>query len=698
MAKDDFDIDFDFEKEYGFDPNAILDSDVSDEDLDLSQFGDEELGMDLSDKSGDGEEFDDFDLDSLDLGEDDDLSGLDLPDDLGQSGAEEPEPEEREQSGGTDELDFDGDLFPDEDLDEEPAGDDLLDFSRRASFFDVPEPDIGADVEKMTREQQAPEEPADEVPVEMPREPEEPEEPEQETGSDEEGRRRAPNPRRRKQTKDKGTAKLTMPPVFSKLWSLYFPPKEVIDPKPDPANPRRRRKSKAQIFKEAYLPAILACVTLILMVSFLFGAIGNLIAKRQANNDAKKASVAAASSEADRIEEEVQMLLREAERLAAGYDYDGAVQMLDSFSGELSNYQELVSKRAEYINAKSGLVEWKDPNSIPNLSFHVLIADPVRAFSDEQYKGSYNRNFVTIEEFSRILEQIYKNGYVLVDFDSFVATATDLSGEKAFSPKPIYLPEGKKPIMITETMVNYFNFMTDSNDDGEPDAGGGGFASKLVVDAGGSIKAEYVDSSGSVLTGNYDLVPILEDFIAEHPDFVYQGARATLAVCGYDGVFGYRINTSVISTKGNDYYQEQVAGAQKIVEALRAKGYTIACYTFDNIDYGQKNAQQITDDLKNWTNQIELVIGDVDVLVYAREGDIGNYNDTKFNVLYDSGFRFFVSSAEKNYAEVNNTYVRQKRLMVTGNTMVWKSSMFDGIFDCNAAIDLTARGGSVPNG
>ena len=58
MAKNDFDIDFDFEKEYGFDPKAILDSDYTDEDLDLSQFDDEALGLDLESES----EFADFDL------------------------------------------------------------------------------------------------------------------------------------------------------------------------------------------------------------------------------------------------------------------------------------------------------------------------------------------------------------------------------------------------------------------------------------------------------------------------------------------------------------------------------------------------------------------------------------------------------------------------------------------------------------
>ena len=50
------------------------------------------------------------------------------------------------------------------------------------------------------------------------------------------------------------------------------------------------------------------------------------------------------------------------------------------------------------------------------------------------------------------------------------------------------------------------------------------------------------------LGGQIDFVPILEDFIAEHPDFSYQGARAILAVTGHEGVFGYRCNTSYISS------------------------------------------------------------------------------------------------------------------------------------------------------
>ena len=43
MAKNDFDIDFDFEKEYGIDPTELLDAEEYDETM---EFSDEELGFD----------------------------------------------------------------------------------------------------------------------------------------------------------------------------------------------------------------------------------------------------------------------------------------------------------------------------------------------------------------------------------------------------------------------------------------------------------------------------------------------------------------------------------------------------------------------------------------------------------------------------------------------------------------------------
>ena len=305
-------------------------------------------------------------------------------------------------------------------------------------------------------------------------------------------------------------------------------------------------------------------------------------------------------------------------------------------------------------------------------------------------------NFVTTDEFQRILESLYANNYVLVDFDSFIESSQGLDGSETFSIKPILLPENKKPVMLTETLVSYYDYMIDSDKDGVPDAGGAGFASRLVVDDYGEIKAEMVDKDGNIVVGDFDLVPILETFLKQYPDFSYRGSRAILAPTGEQGIFGYRIQTSVMSDPklGKEYYNQQVEGAKEVVAALRAKGYTMASYTYGNKSYGQNNANQISEDLNNWDTQITPVIGDTNIMVFAQSSDIGDYTGTKYKALYDKGFRFFIGQADKPFADVANTYVRQKRLMVTGSSMFWNGKMFSGMFDTAAV--LNSMRGDVP--
>ena len=732
MAKNDFDFEFDFEKDFGADNGAAYNSDYSDGDMDFSEFdmGDYDMEPEESDYSEDN--YGDFDLrelgldglmgddtsDGADYGEEDfagDYGEEDFDDENAseyapegdyygeesyeESSYEEPYAQEEDQQEDGFGMGFDDDGYA-----EEEQGDDLMDFSRRTSFFGAPNFDP-----PVYNPPAYEEEPQEEVQQEVQEAPYAEEEPAQQEVVSEEETVGKPSSRlekltrltnrEKKERKEKPPVKLTVPPILLKLWNLYFPPREVWDPKPDPNNPRRRRKkSKVQIFKEAYLPAILACLTLVLILSFVVGAIGNGIKQKQANDEAARESSISAANQAELIKSESEMLLERAALQAQGYDYEGAINTLNSFSGNINEFESMVTKLSEYVNARDSLVEFNSPSTIPNLSFHVLIADPARAYADKDYGGLYNRNFVTTDEFQRILEQLYKNNYILVDFDSFVSGNTDLEGNVSFFSVPIKLPEGKKPVMITETMVNYYAYMVDGNKDGVADAGGDGFANKLVVDAAGDVKAEYIDINGQTHVGNYDLVPILEDFIKQHPDFSYRGARATLAVTGDEGVFGWRCNTTYIATVGQAFYDEQVKGAKEVVEALRSKGYRIASYSYKNEDYGQLNANQIQADLTSWNDQITPILGQVDTIVFAKNSDIRDYTGPKFNVLYTSGFRYLVTNAEQPYAEVNNTYVRQSRLMVTGNSMAWKSAQFTNLslFDPNIVLDMVSRK-QVPN-
>lgn len=474
----------------------------------------------------------------------------------------------------------------------------------------------------------------------------------------------------------------------------FFAPEE---PKPTADGRPRRPVSKMRRFKNDVLPLIILGVTLVTMLIFIFGAAGRAITNFRNEQEALKTSNEDAQSKDELEAKQVQAMIADADRLATGYNYEAAIARLEAFDGNKNKYPEIETKISGYRQAIDTLIEHNDPGAIPNLSFHVLIADPARAFVDQTFGGKYNMNFVTTQEFQRILEQLYENGYVLVDMDSFIAE-TVTGDTVTYAAKPLKLPDGKKPVMITETMVNYFRYMVDSDEDGEPDKGGAGFASRLVVDSlTGEIKAELVTSSGETVTGDYDLVPILENFIEAHPDFCYQDSRATLAVCGYDGIFGYRINSEVIQSKGQEYYDKQVAGAKEIVAALQDKGYKLACYTYGNIGYADKSATDIQDDIAKWEKDIMPVVGTLDTIVYAQKSDIsstGAYSGNKYNVLSGIGFRYFISNGNKPACTVTGSYVRQLRIMVTGTGMAHTATMYADYFDAKTVLDSTR--GDVP--
>ena len=473
-----------------------------------------------------------------------------------------------------------------------------------------------------------------------------------------------------------------------------------VPQEPKPAaenNPRKKPVSKMRQFKNETLPLIIMGIAAVLIVFFIVGSASRAIANGIRNNKDKHTASESQVNEEQRLAEEAERILKEAALLAAGYDYDAAIAKLNTYSGNITEHSEITMRLSEYKQTLSSLIQYNDPASIPNLSFHMLIADPTRAFTNQKWGNSYNKNFVTTGEFEKILEQLYDKGYVLVEMEHCVAET--VTGDTiTYSSKPVLLPDGKKPVMITQTMVNYYNYMIDGNDDGTPDKDGAGFASKLVVDdLTGKIQAEMVTASGETVRGDYDLVPILEKFIEEHPDFSYKGARAILAVTGDEGIFGYRTNASVKNKKGDDYYNQQVEGAKKLVNALRDKGYEIACYTYGNIDYGKKSASEIQADIANWKMEVMPIVGTLDTLVYAKSSDIsstGAYTGGKYNVLYEAGFRYFISNGTSPSGDVTSSYVRQKRIMVTGQFMAHTATMYTPYFD--AKVVLNSQRGNVP--
>lgn len=451
-----------------------------------------------------------------------------------------------------------------------------------------------------------------------------------------------------------------------------------------PENPRRRRKTRMEIIKEAYLPYIFLGLTVLFVIVFI---VGGAIRRSGTDETQPPETTETTAPSEDLFAAEVERLLAQAAQLAKGYDYEGAAELLNSFSGDITAYPALAAQRQEYLRQAANMITWSDPAQVTALSFHTLIADPSRAFTNQSYGTAYNKNFVTVDEFAKILQQLYDNGYILVSLSDISACEESQTGHTTCAPKELKLPLGKKPLLLIQTNANYYTYMVDGDGDGEADKLGAGFASKMIVDDRGNITCEMVDASGNTVTGNYDLVPILNDFIAGHPDFSYNGARAILAPSGYDGIFGYRIDAATKTEKGESYCNEQVAGAKKLVQTLREQGYDLACYTYANNAYGTISAAEIQSDLRLWTAEITPVLGQTNILVYAQNSEIEEYSGSKFNVLQNAGFRYYFGfTTATSGGQATADHFELKRLAVTGSQMA-TTNLYSSLFDAQAILD-----------
>lgn len=455
---------------------------------------------------------------------------------------------------------------------------------------------------------------------------------------------------------------------------------------------RRKKRSLERMIKEDYLPYVICGMTLLLVIIFIGGAIGRAVEQNRAEEIAASIAAAEAEAEAQRQHEQaIMQLIANADSMMDAYNYEGARTLLETYAHEMNDFPALQAKYNECVELIDSLVEWDNLADVVSMSFHTLIVDPDRAFSNAEYGTSFSSNHITCSEFTSILASLYDNNYILIDLDDIVSITEDPAGNVTVTPKSIFLPQGKKPLMLTETNVNYYSYMVDGDGDGLADEEGAGFAHKLVLSEEGAVTAQYITPDGETVTGDYDLVPILERFISLHPDFSYKGARAILAVTGLEGIFGYRIDSDAKKSMSDAAFEQEIDGAKTIVAALQNQGYTIACNTYGNLAYGKLKAADIQADLEKWQNDIAPIIPDVDIFVYAKNSQLlgDDYSSPKYTALKDAGFKVFLgfNSKAELWAQMNADYVRADRILVTGSSLTKNKDWYSGLFNPKTILD-----------
>lgn len=418
-------------------------------------------------------------------------------------------------------------------------------------------------------------------------------------------------------------------------------------------NPRRRPPAKKKLNPKFLLTVGVVAILIILFIIFAVGSVNRANEKRELARQESLAEESSIAQQKMEWEQEAQQLIQEAEQFAASCDFDKAIAVLDKFSGNPDDYSNLAACRQKYENGESQLVAWEDVTKVPFLSFSKLFTDPDKDFSGSDGEGN-RYYYISTAEFTAILTELFNNGYMLVDMDDLFTTTKADDGTTLITQNELRLPEGKKPVVLVHC---------------QPD----GYDNKLVVDSDGKIVSQVTPEEGQSYTGSYDFVPLLEDFIAEHPGFSFRGARAVLAVTGHKGLFGYELS--------------ETDNVQNIVQALKDRGYTLASNTYANARYGKMDILEMQDDLAKWESEIKPLLGETEILAYARSSDISDgkeaYTNKKYDKLYMAGFRYFMGICyNKNpWMSITDNTIRMGRLMVTGSNLKDKPAMFEDLFD-----------------
>lgn len=392
--------------------------------------------------------------------------------------------------------------------------------------------------------------------------------------------------------------------------------------------------------------------------------------------------------------------IAKAKQLASGYDYDAAIALLQQEDNYTSD-SELVNAIAAFTADKAAL-ETKDPTTVPHIFFHSLIVDTSRAFDTSKWStreiNGINAWMTTVDEFDKMIQQLYDNGYVLVKARDLV---TEYKGEDGYvhfkKSSSLRLPPDKKPLVLSVDDWSYYHTYT-----------GKGFSDKAVLDSQGNVKVQYTDADGNASVGDYDVVPRLNTFIASHPDFSYKGARGLIAMTGYNGVFGYRTDTAYRTGENLDEDQKKwleehpdfswdqdVADAKKIADAVKKEGWEFACHTWGHLSVTGKSVETLKTDQEKWQATVANITGQTDTIIFAHGNDIGNWKpyDMSTNPVFayykNAGYNYYmnVDASQKHWVQINDLSFRQGRIDCDGLQM-WRAlsgsakiNVFEDLFD-----------------
>jgi len=344
---------------------------------------------------------------------------------------------------------------------------------------------------------------------------------------------------------------------------------------------------------------------------------------------------------------------------------DLCIDTLDKYYVKANNFKQRTENPT--------LVEYHGP--IRHVFFHSLIIYPQLAFDGDRMSLGYNKWMTTVKEFKLMLDNFYEKDYVLIDINLLI-DEYEKNGKKLIKkPDTLMLPKGKKPLIISIDDVNYLSYT--KND---------GFADKLVLDKNGEVATLVKNLEGKkTITRDGDVIPILDDFVKEHPDFSFNGAKGIIAVTGYEGILGYPTNK--IHSKD---YKKNVLEVKRIIKKLKATGWLFASHSYTHDEgflYDTITLDFLKYDSLKWQKEVGSLLGKVNIYISPFGARFKN-NDPRYRFLIDEmGFNIYCAVYAKEYSKYYSDSFVMDRINLDGYTMFYHKYYTTPFFNSDDVID-----------
>jgi hypothetical protein len=415
-----------------------------------------------------------------------------------------------------------------------------------------------------------------------------------------------------------------------------------------------KRRTKKIRRRNAWMTILLLLLILTSISGFYF-----IMSQFENNNNNHQEEIEKEKArEAKRVE-----VIDEAHQLVKGYYYQEAIDLLKSDS-EIFN----AKMKSEVNKIEDFMLELKPyTGRIEHVFFHSLIVYPELAFgpNSSQPQG-YNYWMTTTLEFQRMLPLLMERGYVLVR----ISDLYDVDSLGNVTKKDLYLPEGKRPLLMSIDNVGYPETRKKE-----------GFASRLFINQNNEVSAMIRNLEGlEIESRTAEVFPIVDDFVKEYPQFSYRGAKGLLGITGSWGVMGY-----------DPKIASEVTTAKVIVQRLKETGWEFANHSYTHADgkYFSENStlEGIEEDTQLFKQWITPVIGESNVFIapfgITLKGELYQY-------FIDEGYTFYLNVDRRSQPKILGKSVLMPRINLDGFVMNKDREYINQhFFDVNKVYDDT---------